>query len=228
LPKFPNQKEPAAKKAIGKFKSKYAKKPGSTKPKKSEKPEKDPKEPPKPDKEYKEPGVQVHDAGSMPAIPVPPGMSSRLKVPKPGEKKTRGPDKKPRKPRADKGLKKDPEQEPEPEADPHAALVQKVVPPDAMAEAARLSRLKASKTTAGLILTADYAVCRTLLPPRLKEDEKEYLIEMWVDIIEENHDVWFSDPKVLATIGTIGVFAPRVGAAVKRLISALRSPRSEP
>jgi len=220
----------ATKKTVSK-KKKTAKKPRARAKGKTEKPAKrkvaKPKKTQKTEKkdtdskkdELKEKDVASEDVivgEASDTVPLDPDTigSGRLRLPSPDQKRTRGPDKHPRKPRSDKGKKKTEPESVEDNPD-HGVMDENsavVLPAGTLSKP---SRAKAELTTKGFVLLADQIT--RLTPPRLSTDEKDLLIETWVDIIELHQDDIFSSPYFAAGLTTASIFLPRIIEAVYRV-----------
>lgn len=157
------------------------------KPKKQESQTKDPKE------QLKAPSFVTADD----VVPLDPSKAGiGLQKPPPAERKTRGPDKQPRKKRIDAKPDDELEQK-QPEVPAiDSAPVEQVPIVDIMAVA--------KVNTLAFVTTFDVLFCGWC-PPRLSAKDKQLLIEVWVPIVHENGDqipAWV--PAALVTLGIMG------------------------
>jgi len=120
------------------------------------------------------------------------------------KKRVRGPDKQPRKPRSDRGEKRDPvldeKQAAQVTGEP-AAQVQPQVTPAA----------KAYLITKAFAVTADNTIFR-LLPPKMTQMERQSMIDVWSPVVEIYADSLFASPWFPAALVSVGVMTPRIGA----------------
>ena len=113
----------------------------------------------------------------------------------PAAKRTRGPDKQPRKKRVDFNPEPEPEPEPEQQPEPEQELL--VHDPMAAARA----------TTTAFVKTFDIAFCGWC-PPKLSQKDEKLLIELWTPEVYKNNDqipTWLP-----ASLVTLGIMADRI------------------